>query len=105
MPRKKNLKPQWHKDKSQAVKDLLLNTPDEVVGKAYKMAISYFDKAEITDIDNLGIQDAYLKTIFTIFKQWCDEGIKDFEASVAYGHQGQEAKKAKQNNEEGIAPL
>ncbi len=105
MAKKKQSKPEWFKDKALAAKDLFLNTPDATMGKVYKMAVMYFDKGEITDIDNLNIQDPFVKVLFSLFKQWCDDALKDYQSSVEFGKKGADARWNKEDDKKDSPPI
>lgn len=87
MGRKKNKNATWFKI-NLANKDLFLALEDETLGKVLKYALNYFANGEITDIDNLNIQDKLFKLAFTPLKQSCDEAMSDYRSAVANGLKG-----------------
>lgn len=61
-----------------ANRDLLLSLDDATLANGIREAIRYFDKFEVIDIDNLGINDPLQKLVFTALKQGCDDSIKSY---------------------------
>ena len=75
---------------------------DEKVGKAFRLALQYFDQkgeglAEI--YEEIG-NDEITQMLFGAFKQGADDSIKSYAESVEAGHKGAEAKKEKQAQKE-----
>lgn len=87
MGKKKNKNATWFKVHS-ANKDLFLGLTDEIAGKVFKCALRYFADGEIIDIDNLDIQDPFVKLAFTPLKQSCDEAMNDYRSAVENGLKG-----------------
>lgn len=65
-----------------ANRDLILSLDDKTLAESIRMAVRYFDNFEIVDVDNMDIQDPYLKLVFTALKQGCDDSIKSYHDAV-----------------------
>lgn len=88
-----------------ANKDLMLAMSDETLGQVVKMAITYFDNGDITDIDNLGIQDQLTKLAFTPFKQSCDEALQEYQNAVDFGKKGASGRWGTDKDNEDSPPI
>lgn len=63
-------------------KPLLDAVPDDVVGKAMKAAMQYFENGEVMELDPIAF------AVFSTIKPGIDEAIEDFRHSVDLGRRG-----------------
>lgn len=63
-------------------KPLLDAVPDDVVGKAVKAAMQYFENGEVMELDPIAF------AVFSTIKPGIDEAIEDFRHSVDLGRRG-----------------
>lgn len=63
-------------------KPLLDAVPDDVVGKAMKAAMQYFENGEVMELDPIAF------AVFSTIKPGIDEAVEDFRHSVDLGRRG-----------------
>ena len=63
-------------------KPLIDSVPNDIVGKALKAAMGYFDNGEIIDLDPL------TAAVFSVFKASVDEAISGYTKAVEDGGKG-----------------
>ena len=99
MPRRKRPR-EWFKLYSNT-RHVFSSLSDETVGKAIKLAQAYYVDGELPPDGT----NPLTMIAFNVLRSAADEAIEDYEAAVANGAKGPEAKEAKQQETMGNPPL